>query len=202
MRYTGPKVKKARRLGMAFTAKDAKVMQRRPTPPGQHGQNRVRISEYGTQLREKQKMKVNYGIMEKQFRNYFKKALGQTGVTGDNLLKLLETRLDNIVFRSGFAETRQQARQLVSHGFFAVNGKRVNIPSFKVKVGNTIKFSPTKLKSKYVEQLKEKMKNFSSPEWIEVNKTDLVSKLLSEPNSDLVQNTINTQLIVEHYSRI
>ncbi len=202
MRYTGPKVKKARRLGMAFTVKDAKILQKRPTPPGQHGQNRARISEYGTQLREKQKMKINYGVMEKQFRNYFKKALSQTGVTGDNLLKLLETRLDNVVFRAGFAETRQQARQLVSHGFLVVNGKKVNIPSFRVKVGNTFKFAPTKLKSKYVEQLKEKLKNFSSPEWIEVNKAELTGKLLSEPNSDLVQNTINTQLIVEHYSRI
>ncbi len=202
MRYTGPKVKKARRLGMAFTAKDAKILQKRPTPPGQHGQNRVRISEYGMQLREKQKMKINYGIMEKQFRNYFKKALGQTGVTGENLLKLLEMRLDNLVFRSGFAETRQQARQLVGHGFFTVNSKPVNIPSFKVKVGNAIQFKPTKQKSKYVEQLKEKLKASVAPEWIELDKNNLSSKVLSEPTSEIVQNTINTQLIVEHYSRI
>ncbi len=202
MRYTGPKVKKARRLGMAFTAKDAKVMQRRPSVPGQHGQNRVRISEYGMQLREKQKMKVNYGIMERQFRNYFEKALRKSGVTGDNLLKLLEMRLDNIVFRLGFAETRQQARQLVSHGFFTVGGKAVNIPSFKVKVGNLIQFKDIKQKNKYTELLKEKLKAFTSPEWVEVDKAGLSGKVLSEPTSDLVQNTINTQLIVEHYSRI
>src|SRR3989338_2410054 len=133
MRYTGPKVKKARRLGMAFTAKDANIMQRRPGMPGVHGQNRVRLSEYGTQLKEKQKAKVSYGVMERQFEIYFNKDLKQTGVTGDNLLKLLETRLDNIVYRLGFAETRAQARQLVNHGFFEVNSKKVDIASFQVK---------------------------------------------------------------------
>src|SRR6185436_19353889 len=138
MRYTGPKVKKARRLGMAFTAKDAKIMQRRPGVPGVHGQNRSRLSEYGTQLKEKQKAKVAYGIMERQFEIYFNKALKQSGVTGDNLLKMLEMRLDNIVFRLGFAETRAQARQLVSHGFFEVNGKKTDIPSFQVKVGDLV----------------------------------------------------------------
>ena len=201
MRYTGPKVKKARRLGMAFTAKDAKILQKRSYAPGQHGQNRARVSEYGTQLREKQKMKFNYGVQEKQFRNYFTKALRQTGVTGDNLLKLLEMRLDNVIYRMGFADTRAQARQLVSHGFFTVNGKNVNIPSFNFKVGDVVGVKENKQKSKYIEALKEKLKAYTVQEWLEVDKNKLTGKILAIPTPDLVQNIINTQLIVEHYSR-
>ena len=201
MRYTGPKAKKARRLGMAFTAKDAKILQKRSYAPGQHGQNRARVSEYGTQLREKQKMKFNYGVQEKQFRNYFTKALRQTGVTGDNLLKLLEMRLDNVIYRMGFADTRAQARQLVSHGFFTVNGKNVNIPSFNFKVGDVVGVKENKQKSKYIEALKEKLKAYTVQEWLEVDKNKLTGKILAIPTPDLVQNIINTQLIVEHYSR-
>jgi len=201
MRYTGPKSKKARRLGMAFTAKDAKVLQKRNYAPGQHGQSRARFSEYGLQLREKQKAKINYGILEKQFEKYFNKALKQVGVTGDNLLKLLEMRLDNIVFRLGFAETRAQARQLVSHGFFEVNAKKVDIPSYNVKVSDTISVREGKKKSKYMEQQKEKVKNFKSQEWVELDSVKLSGKVLSQPTPDQIGNTINTQLIVEHYSR-
>jgi small subunit ribosomal protein S4 len=201
MRYTGPKAKKARRFGMAFTAKDAKVLQKRPFAPGVHGQSRARLSEYGLQLREKQKAKINYGILEKQFSRYFEKALKQPGVTGDNLLRILEGRLDNLVFRMGFAETRAQARQLVSHGFFEVDGKKVNIPSFAVKVGSQIAIRPVKQKSGYVEKLKEKMKNFKSQEWLEVKTDKLSGKVLSLPTPEMINNLINTQLIVEHYSR-
>ena len=201
MRYTGPKVKKARRLGMAFTAKDAKVLQKRSSPPGQHGHNRVRLSEYGSQLKEKQKAKFSYGVMERQFSNYFQKALKQAGVTGDNLLKLLELRLDNTVFRLGFAETRAQARQLVSHGFFEVNGKKVDIPSYSLRVGDTVAVRPVKQKSKYIEKLKEKLKSFKPQEWVELNAGSLNGKILTQPTPELIGNTINTQLIVEHYSR-
>ncbi len=201
MRYTGPKAKKARRLGMAFTPKDVKILQKRSYAPGQHGQNRVRLSEYGTQLREKQKAKINYGIVEKQFERYFNKALKQEGVTGDNLLKLLELRLDNVVFRLGFAETRAQARQLVSHGFFQVNGKRVNIPSFNVKIGDTVSVLEGKKKSKYMEVLKERVKAFKSQEWVELSAPNLSGKVLTVPTPELIGNVINTQLIVEHYSR-
>jgi small subunit ribosomal protein S4 len=201
MRYTGPKVKKARRLGMPFTAKDAKILQKRNFAPGVHGQNRVRLSEYGTQLREKQKAKVAYGIQERQFENYFNKALKQTGVTGDNLLKLLETRLDNIVYRLGFAETRAQARQLVSHGFFEVNGKKVDIPSFHVKVGDNVALRPSKQKKAYVESIKEKLKSFKSLEWLELNAAQMSGKILSSPEMESLGLAINTQLIVEHYSR-
>jgi small subunit ribosomal protein S4 len=201
MRYTGPKVKKARRLGMAFTAKDAKILQRRSAPPGQHGQNRVRLSEYGLQLREKQKAKIAYGILERQFEIYFNKALKQAGVTGHNLLKLLETRLDNVVFRLGFAETRAQARQLVNHGFFEVNGKKVDIASFHVRPGDLIAMREVKQKKAYAEKLKEKLKSFKTLDWLELNPQKMSGKLLSSPEVDSLGLDINTQLIVEHYSR-
>lgn len=201
MRYTGPKVKKARRFGMAFTAKDAKILLKRSFPPGQHGQNRARVSEYGMQLREKQKMKINYGVLERQFRNYFKNALRRPGVTGDNLLKLLELRLDNVAYRLGFAETRAQARQLVSHGFFRLNGRNVDIPSFGVKVGDVVSFRQNKKKSKFVPMLTEKLKTFKPQEWLEVEAQSLTGKVLAEPGPEITQNLINTQLIVEHYSR-
>ncbi len=201
MRYTGPKVKKARRLGMAFTNKDTKALQKRAFPPGQHGQNRGRLSEFGSQLKEKQKAKVNYGVQERQFEKYFNKALKQAGVTGDNLLKLLEMRLDNLVFRLGFAETRAQARQMVNHGFFEVNSKKVDIPSFAAKVGDVITLREGKKKSKLAEALKEKLKNVRTQEWVQLDPSKLSGKVLSLPTPDQIQNTINTQLIVEHYSR-
>ena len=202
MRYTGPRAKKARRLGQAFTTKEAKTLSRRPTPPGQHGQSRSRLSEFGLQLKEKQKAKFAYGMQEKQFESLFKKALTKAGVTGDNLIALLETRLDNVVFRLGFAETRSQARQLVSHGFFEVNGKKVDIPSFHTKVGSVIKVRSSKQKSAYMQNLLNKLKNFVPSDWLELNPKDFSGKLLSVPTPEQVGNTINTQLIVEHYSRI
>jgi small subunit ribosomal protein S4 len=201
MRYTGPKAKKARRLGMAFTAKDVKILQKRNFAPGQHGQNRVRLSEYGTQLREKQKAKISYGILERQFEIYFNKALKQQGVTGNNLLKLLELRLDNIVYRLGFGETRAQARQLVNHGFFEVNGKKVDIASYGVKVGDTVAIKPGKQKKAYVERLKEKLKNIKTLDWLQLNPEKFSGKVLSSPDIDSLGSEINTQLIVEHYSR-
>ncbi len=202
MRYTGPKGKKARRLGQAFTPKETKVLQRRNSPPGQHGQGRGRLSEFGIQLKEKQKAKFAYGILEKQFANYFYKAQKQHGVTGDNLLKLLESRLDNVVFRLGFADTRAQARQLVSHGFFTVNGKKVNIPSYNTKVGEVIAVVLGKTKSKYIQDIKEKVKNAQTQEWLELQGAELKGKVLSHPTPEQIGNLINTQLIVEHYSRI
>ncbi len=202
MRYTGPKVRKARRLGMAFTAKDARILQKRPTPPGQHGQGRVRMSEYGLQLREKQKAKINYGIQERQFLRYFDKAKKQPGVTGDNLLQLLELRLDNVVYRLGFAETRAQARQLVNHGFFEVNGKKVDIPSYATKPGDMVKVRDTKQASKYMTTIKEKMKGVKTQEWLDLSTKDMGGKVLTTPTPEQIENLINTQLIVEHYSRI
>lgn len=201
MRHTGPKAKRARRLGQAFTAKQAKVLQRRPGVPGVHGQSRSRLSEYGTQLKEKQKAKMAYGLMEKQFAALYEKALRKTGVTGDNLIKLLETRLDNAVYRLGFAETRAQARQLVSHGFFAVNGKKTDIPSFHLKVGDTVSVRENKQKSAYMEKQKEKLKAHKPQEWISLDVNKMAGKVLTDPTPEMVDNVINTQLIVEHYSR-
>ncbi len=202
MRYTGPKVKRARRLGFAFTDKDAKILQKRGFPPGQHGQNRVRISEYGTQLREKQKAKINYGVTERQFLRYFEKAQKGAGTTGDSLLQLLELRLDNIVFRLGFAVTRAQARQLVNHGFFQVNGKKVDIPSYATKPGDVISVRENKKTAKYMQAHKEVLKNFKSQDWVELKPADYSGKVLSSPTPEQIGNLIDTQLIVEHYSRI
>ena len=187
---------------MAFTAKDAKILQKRGFPPGQHGQNRVRLSEYGLQLREKQKAKINYGVQERQFLRYFDKAIKQSGVTGDNLLKLLELRLDNIVYRLGFAETRAQARQLVNHGFFEVNGKKVDIPSYSCKPGDTVKVRATKQSSKYMQDIAEKLKTATTQEWLDLQGKEMTGKVLSSPTPEQIENQINTQLIVEHYSRI
>ncbi len=201
MRYTGPKAKKARRLGMAFTNKDAKILQKRSYAPGQHGQNRARLSEYGIQLREKQKAKILYGLTEKQFENSFKKALKKPGITGDHLLNLLEMRLDNLVFRAGFAESRMQARQLVSHGFLEINGKKTDIPSYNARVGDVFSIREQKTKSAYIGKLKEKIKSFKSQEWLSVDPAKLSAKILTNPTPEMIGNLINTQLIVEHYSR-
>ncbi len=200
-RYTGPKVKKARSFGEAITAKDAKALMKRNYGPGQHGQSKGRVSEYGTQLKEKQKAKWTYGILEKQFRKYFAEASKKKGITGDALLQILESRLDNIVYRLGFGETRAQARQIVSHGFITVNGKNVNIPSYLTKVGDIIAIAESKRKSKYVELLKQKLKNVKTQEWVSTNEDQLNGKVLSVPTSEQIENRINTQLIVELYSR-
>ncbi len=202
MRYTGPKVKRARRLGFAFTDKDAKILQKRNFAPGQHGQGRSRISEYGLQLREKQKAKINYGVTERQFLRYFEKALKRPGVTGNYLLELLELRLDNIVFRLGYATTRAQARQLVNHGFFEVNGKKVDIPSYATRPGDVITVRENKKTSKYMTTQKEALKNFKSQDWVELKPQEMSGKVLSVPTPEQIGNLIDTQLIVEHYSRI
>ncbi len=202
MRYIGPQGKKARRLGQAFTEKQAKVLRRRSAPPGQHAESRGRLSEFGLQLKEKQKAKYAYGILERQFFNYFQKAQKQAGVTGQNLLKLLELRLDNVVYRLGFAATRSQARQLVSHGFFQINGKRVTIPSYSVRVGDIISVPANKQTTKYMQTAKEKMKSHVPLDWLDLQLQDYKAKVLSQPITEDMEQAINTQLIVEHYSRI
>ena len=136
-RYTGPMTKKSRRLGVDLIGGDA-AYERRPYPPGQHGRGRIKESEYRNQLLEKQKARYTYGVLEKQFANYYKEASRRTGKTGDNLLQLLECRLDNVVYRAGFARTRRHARQLVNHGHFQVNGRKVDIPSFQVSAHDVI----------------------------------------------------------------
>jgi small subunit ribosomal protein S4 len=202
-RHTGPKIKPSRRFGEALTAKAEKYLAKRPYRPGQHGQNPLRSSEFGLQLREKQKAKIIYGIMEKQFRRYYERASKKVGVTGDALLQMLEMRLDNIVFRFGLATTRAQARQLVSHGFFEINGKKVNIPSYEVKVGDVIKVRDGKRKSGYMANLMQVLAKSqpNTPEWTSLDAKELSGKILSVPSAEQMDHKINTQLIVEHYSR-
>jgi small subunit ribosomal protein S4 len=200
-RYTGPKIRQSRRFGEALTKKAEKYLVKRNYRPGVHGQNPQRVSEYGMQLREKQKAKVIYGLMERQFRKYYETASKKVGVTGDALLQMLELRLDNVIFRLGFAQTRPQARQLVSHGFFEINGHKVNIPSYQLKVGEEIKVRATKKDSQYMKNAMPALKNTNTPEWISLDAANLSGKVLSKPNRDQLDMSLNTQLIVEYYSR-
>lgn len=200
-RYTGPKIKISRKFGEPLTPKAVKYLAKRNYRPGVHGQNRQRISEYGTQLREKQKAKFIYGVMEKQFKGYYVKASKKTGVTGDALLQLLETRLDNAVYRLGFTQTRAQARQLVNHGFFDVNGKKVDIPSFQVKVGDEIGVRENKKNKALIKILEPVITSAEPSEWLSFDAKNLSAKVLSLPSKEQMETTINTQLIVEHYSR-
>src|SRR3989344_2027561 len=200
-RHTGPKIKQSRKFGIALTKKAEKYLAKRNYRPGQHGQNPQRVSEFGMQLREKQKAKIIYGVMEKQFRRYYETATKKVGVTGDALLQILEFRLDNIVYRMGFAQTRPQARQIVSHGFFEVNGKRVNIPSYQVRVGDEIKVLEGKKNSTYIKTMAQGLANYKTVEWLSLEPKNLSGKVLSKPSKDQLDSSLNTQLIVEYYSR-
>lgn len=200
-RYTGPKIRQSRRFGEPLSKKAEKYLAKRNYRPGQHGQNPQRVSEYGMQLREKQKAKIIYGLMERQFRRYYEMASKKVGITGDALLQLLELRLDNVVYRLGFATTRPQARQLVSHGFFDVNGQKVNIPSYQVKVGDEIKIRDTKKNSQYIKNISAALSNAKTAEWISLDAKNLSGKVLSKPSREQLSSTLNTQLIVEYYSR-
>ncbi|KZK73775.1 MAG: 30S ribosomal protein S4 [Pelodictyon luteolum] len=201
-RFRGSITKVSRRLGVALSPKAEKYLERRPFAPGQHGQGRRgKISEYALQLREKQKMKFIYGILEKQFRNYYKKAVSQRGVTGDNLVRLLERRLDNVVFRAGFAPSRAGARQLVSHGHLLVNGKKVNIPSFLMTPGDLIEFRQKSKNMDAVTDALNKAPDARIPAWIQVDKANQKAVFLSVPERVDIQEPYNEQLVVELYSK-
>ncbi|NTW54590.1 MAG: 30S ribosomal protein S4 [Chlorobaculum sp.] len=201
-RFRGSITKVSRRLGIALSPKAEKYLERRPYAPGEHGQSRKgKVSEYALQLREKQKMKYLYGILEKQFRNYYKKAVAQRGVTGDNLVKLLERRLDNVVFRCGFSPSRAGARQLVSHGHLLVNGKKVNIPSFLVTPGDQIEFKPKSRNLDAVADSLNKAAESRIPAWIQVDKANKKAVFLAVPEREDVQEPYNEQLVVELYSK-
>lgn len=201
MRQTGPKTKLARRIGEALRDKDAKYLVKRNYPPGMHGQSRRRLSEFAGQLREKQKAKWIYGVTERQFRRYVEAATKKKGLTPDLLLKSLELRLDNVVYRLGFAVSRSQARQLVLHGFFAVNGKKVNIPSYQVGVGDEISVRDGKKGSKYMQTQALRMKEFKPPEWLALEPKNLSGKILSSPTLENTGSILQMELIIEHYSR-
>jgi small subunit ribosomal protein S4 len=198
-RYIGPTEKISRRAGKNLFLKGERskgpknALTRRPYAPGAHGPSRRqgKLSDFGRQLREKQNTKAIYGILEKQFSNYYKKAANATGATGENLLRMLELRLDSVVYRLGLADTRRQSRQYVSHGHVLVNGKRISIPSYQVKKGDAIELVNIDRQAN-----KEEL-----PLWLEQNKNKLSGKVLSIPKREEIPMEINEQLIVEYYSR-
>jgi len=178
------------------------IEKRGTNPPGQHGAARRKmLAGYGQQLREKQKVKRMYFILEKQFRNYFEKALRQKGVTGENLLFMLEKRLDNVVYRSGFSTSRRQARQLVNHGHIAVNGRKVNIPSFQVKVGDIVTVKDKSQKNAHVDAAWSTAVGRGRPSWITAGNVDLSITVSGAPKREDIDSNINEQLIVELYSK-
>ncbi|MFX3625872.1 MAG: 30S ribosomal protein S4 [bacterium] len=200
-RYTGPKSKIARKFGEPIFGPD-KVLDKRNHPPGQHGnaRRRPKKSEYAIQLNEKQKAKYTYGLLERQFRNVFKKATVKEGITGENLLKFLESRLDNTVFRLGIARTRSAARQLVGHKHITVNGNIVNIPSYQLKPGDVI---GVREKSKSLEAISDSLVSdrFRKYNWLEWDGKDMQGKFMAYPERDQIPENIKEQLIVELYSK-
>jgi small subunit ribosomal protein S4 len=202
-RYTGPKVKISRRLGVNIYENDkgSKALNKRPYPPGEHGRSRRRQpSEYLLQLQEKQKAKYIYGVLERQFSNLYKEASRQKGVTGENLLRMLEQRLDNIVFRAGWASTRPQARQFVSHGLVNVNGKRVDIPSYRVRKGDVISLRD---KSRNMIVIRHNMDTIDrlKPAWIELGDSGFQVTINDLPTREQIDVPVREQLIVELYSK-
>ena len=206
-KYTDAKCRLCRREGCKLFLKGEKCyktscpFEKRPVAPGQHGADRKKVSEYGMQLREKQKTKRIYGILEKQFRGYYEEADRMKGITGENMLSLLERRLDNVVYRLGFAQSRTTARQLVTHAHFTVNGKNVDIASYQVKKGDVIAVKETKKDSKYFEAFKQTQKTNNLPKWLEFDAEKLEGKVIALPVREDIDAQINEQMIVELYSK-
>lgn len=201
-RFTGPKTKVARRYGVALFG-PSKALERKNYPPGIHGPkgSRRKQSEYAVALGEKQKLRYQYGLLERQFRRYFEVALRRRGVTGETLLQLLETRLDNVVFRLGFANTRRAARQLVSHGHVQVNGRKVNISSFNVRAGDTVTMRENPKSRQLATRHMELTQIVPVPDWLTCNREGLTGQVSRIPSRDEIQPVVNEQLIVELYSR-
>lgn len=206
-RYRGPVEKLERRLGVDLGLKGERrlagksALEKRPYPPGQHGQRRTKLSEYGEQLQEKQKAKFMYGISEKQFRGLFKEAKKQEGNTGAILIQLLEQRLDNVVYRMGFATTRRFARQLTNHGHILVDGKRVDIPSFRVKPGQKVEIREKSKTNPQVTRAMELTNQTGMVEWVDVEKEKLFGIFTRIPNRDEISIPVEERLIVELYSK-
>ena len=206
-RYTGPDCRLCRREKTKLFLKGSKCespkcpVEKRPYPPGEHGRGRLKESEYNLQLREKQKARRIYGILEKQFHNYYVEAARRKGITGETLLQLLETRLDNVVYRGGLARSRDQARQLVRHSHVTVNGKKVNIPSYQVEEGDVVSLSPRAAKNAQVTASVEAVKGRGVPKWLELDAAGMKGRVLSMPARDDVNFPIQEQLIVELYSK-
>ena len=204
-RSLGPKCRNCRREGMKLFLKGERCLtekcaiERRSYPPGEHGRGRIKQSEYLLQLREKQKARRYYGILEKQFRLYYDRASRRSGITGEELLRMLELRLDNVVYRLGFASSRAQARQLIRHGHFQVNGRRVNIPSFQVREGAIVSLKP----SSPVEQIVRDATDLTAsvPAWLQADHDNLTGKVLKAPEREEIDAPVQEQLIVELYSK-
>ena len=199
-RYTGPITKKSRRLGTDLVGND-KAFERRAYPPGMHGRGRTKESEYLLQLREKQKARFAYGVLEKQFRRYYEEANRLAGKTGDNLLIILESRLDNVIYRAGFAATRRQARQLVVHGHFLVNGHKVNVPSYRVSAYDVIDVKPTSLNVYPLVVARETHHERVVPGWLTVRPNKMRILVHQLPTREQIVIDVNEQLIVELYSK-
>jgi small subunit ribosomal protein S4 len=200
-RYTGPRVRISRRLGVPIFG-SSKYIERRPYPPGVHGpKSRRKYTDYAVGLMEKQKLRYYYGLQERQFRNVYERALRMRGVTGEKMLQILETRLDNIVFQAGFALTRPAARQLVSHGHVRVNGRKVSIPSFAVKVNDVVQVKDHAKSKTIIQKGLESSTSRSVPDWVRLNREELSAVLLRIPTRDEINPIANEQSIVEFYSR-
>ena len=206
-RYTGPVCRICRHHGIKLFLKGQRCygpkcgIERRKYPPGAHGQGRRKVSEFGLQLAEKQKLRSVYGVLERQFRKHFEEADRRPGMTGVNLLCILESRMDNVVYRLGFGSSRAQARQLVRHGHVRVNERRLNIPSFQVRVGDVVSLAPRAVKNAQVAASVEAVKGRGVPKWLELDAEAVKGKMLSLPARDDVNFPIQEQLIVELYSK-
>lgn len=204
-RYTGPSCRQCRREGMKLYLKgercytDKCPITKRGKVPGQHGGRRIKLSNYGIQLREKQKVKRYYGLLEGQFRSYYEQAEKMPGITGENFLGLLEKRFDNVVYRLGFGSSRKEARQLVTHGHFVINGKKADIPSMLLNVGDIIEVKEKSKNSPKFKDLKER--SVTTPKWLESDSENLKGKVIAEPTREDIDLPIEEHLIVELYSR-
>jgi small subunit ribosomal protein S4 len=207
-RYTGPVCRLCRRHGEKLFLKGDRCFtpkcsfDRRPNPPGPRPARRRKVSDRGLQLREKQRARVTYGVLEKQFRRYYAEAIRRPGVSGENLVRLLESRLDNMVYRTGFADSRNQARQLVRHGIISVNGRKLDIPSAHLKEGDSIGFTPRGERSEYYKILKETIKSKNVPSWLSLDSANLTSRVNGAPAvAHGETHLFNENIIIEFYSR-
>jgi small subunit ribosomal protein S4 len=206
-RYTESVCRLCRREGAKLFLKGTRCytkkcsFERRPTPPGQHGVRRRKMGDFGIQIREKQKVRRVYGVLERQFRNYYRVAESHTGVTGEALLQSLETRLDNVVFRLGFASSRAQARQLVNHGHFAVNGVPSNIASYALKPGDRVEVRESRRGREAFKVVKETLRSHTAPDWLSLDAAKLSGTVVSLPRRDQMPLDLSEQLVVEYYSR-
>ncbi|MBM3139933.1 MAG: 30S ribosomal protein S4 [Chloroflexi bacterium] len=200
-RYTGPKCRKCRRYGVPLCGKARCAITRRQNPPGPRPLRRRKVSDRGLQLVEKQKVRYAYGLMEAQFRRYYEDATQRQGVTTDLLMQSLETRLDNVVYRLGFASSRPQARQLVTHGHVAIDGRKLDVASAQVKVGQEVALTPRGRRSEYAKILAEEIKNREVPGWLEIDRAGLKGRVIALPGHGDWEPHFNPNAIVEYYSR-